>query len=169
MSETEQTEQTGQTDGRGGDAGLKATLQAHLTEAMRSKDRVRAGTLRMALTAITTEEVAGKEQRALTEDEVLRVVTKEAKKRREAAEAYRDARRPELAEAEEAELAVLEGYLPAQLSDEELDTLVREAVAETGVSDMRGMGQVMKALQPRIAGRAEGGRVAAIVKKTLAG
>lgn len=152
-----------------GHTGLKATLQAHLTDAMRSRDRVRAGTLRMALTAITTEEVAGKEQRELSEDEVLRVVNKEAKKRREAAEAYRDARRPELAEAEEAELAVLEGYLPAQLSDEELDTLVREAVAEAGVSDLRGMGQVMKVLQPRIAGRAEGGRVAAIVKRVLAG
>lgn len=149
--------------------GLKATLQAHLTEAMRSKDRVRAGTLRMVLTAITTEEVAGKEHRDLSEEEVLRVVTKEGKKRREAAEAYRDARRPELAEAEEAELAVLEEYLPAQLSDEELVVLVREAVAEAGVSDMRGMGQVMKVLQPRIAGRAEGGRVAAIVKQVLAG
>lgn len=149
--------------------GLKATLQAHLTEAMRSKDRVRAGTLRMVLTAITTEEVAGKEHRDLSEEEVLRVVTKEGKKRREAAEAYRDARRPELAEAEEAELVVLEEYLPAQLSDEELVVLVREAVAEAGVSDMRGMGQVMKVLQPRIAGRAEGGRVAAIVKQVLAG
>ena len=149
--------------------GLKATLQAHLTEAMRSKDRVRAGTLRMVLTAITTEEVAGKEHRDLSEEEVLRVVTKEGKKRREAAEAYRDARRPELAEAEEAELVVLEEYLPAQLSDEELDVLVREAVAEAGVSDMRGMGQVMKVLQPLIAGRAEGGRVAAIVKQVLAG
>lgn len=149
--------------------GLKATLQAHLTEAMRSKDRVRAGTLRMALTAITTEEVAGKEHRELSEEDVLRVLTKEGKKRREAAAAYREARRPELAEAEEAELAVLEEYLPAQLSDEELESLVREAVAETGVSDLRGMGQVMKALQPRIAGRAEGGRVATIVKRVLAG
>lgn len=162
MSEQTRTEATGQT-------GLKATLQAHLTEAMRSKDRVRAGTLRMALTAITTEEVAGKEHRELSEEEVLRVVTKEGKKRREAAEAYRQARRPELAEAEEAELAVLEEYLPAQLSDEELETLVREAVAESGASDLRGMGQVMKVLQPRVAGRAEGGRVAAIVKRALAG
>ncbi|WP_131103470.1 GatB/YqeY domain-containing protein [Ornithinimicrobium sufpigmenti] len=162
MSEQTRTETTGQT-------GLKATLQAHLTEAMRSKDRVRAGTLRMALTSITNEEVAGKEHRELSEEEVLRVVTKEGKKRREAAEAYRQARRPELAEAEEAELAVLEEYLPAQLSDEDLETLVREAVAESGASDMRGMGQVMKVLQPRIAGRAEGGRVAAIVKRALAG
>ena len=149
--------------------GLKATLQQHLTDAMRSKDRVRAGTLRMALTAITTEEVGGKEQRELSEEEVLRVGTKEGKKRGEAAQAYRDAGRPELAETEDAELAILEEYLPAQLSDEQIEVLVREAVTEAGVSDMRGMGQVMKVLQPRIAGQAEGGRVAAIVKKVLAG
>lgn len=149
--------------------GLKATLQHDLTEAMRARDKVRAGTLRMALTSIANEEVAGKEHRDLSEDEVLRVVTKEAKKRREAAEAYRDAQRPELADAEEAELAVLEGYLPAQLSDEELAEMARAAVAETGVTDMRGMGQVMKVLQPRVGGQAEGGRIAAAVKQALAG
>lgn len=147
--------------------GLKATLQQDLTAAMRERDKVRAGTLRMALTAVTTEEVSGKEQRELSDDEVLKVITKEAKKRREAAEAYTGAGRAELAEQEEAELAVLEGYLPAQLSDEELEQLAREAVAETGATDMRAMGQVMKALQPKIAGRAEGGRVAAAVKQAL--
>lgn len=147
--------------------GLKATLQHDLTEAMRARDKVRAGTLRMALTAISTAEVAGTSHHDLSEDEVLRVLTKEAKKRREAAEAYRDASRPELAEAEEAELAVLEGYLPAQLSDEEIAALAREAVAEVGATDMRGMGQVMGVLQPRIAGRAEGGRVAAAVRSAL--
>ena len=149
--------------------GLKATLQQDLTAAMRAKDKVRAGTLRMALTAVTNEEVAGKEQRELSEDEVLKVITKEAKKRREAAEAYSGAGRTELAEQEEAELAVLEGYLPAQLSDEELAALAQDAVAETGATDMRAMGQVMKALQPKIAGRAQGGRVAAAVKQALAG
>lgn len=149
--------------------GLKATLQQHLTDAMRSRDKVRAGTLRMALTSVTTEEVAGKEHRELSEEEVLRVITKEAKKRREAAQAYRDASRPELAEAEEAELAVLEGYLPAQLSDEELAQMAQAAVEESGVTDLRGMGQVMKTLQPKVAGRAEGGRVAAAVKQALSG
>lgn len=149
--------------------GLKATLQQHLTEAMRAQDKVRAGTLRMALTAVTNEEVAGKEHRDLAEDEVLKVLAKEAKKRREAAEAYTGAGRPELAAQEEAELAVLEGYLPAQLSDEELAEMARVAVAEAGVSDMRGMGQVMKVLQPRVAGRAEGGRIAAAVKQALTG
>lgn len=149
--------------------GLKATLQQHLTEAMRAQDKVRAGTLRMALTAVTNEEVAGKEHRDLAEDEVLKVLAKEAKKRREAAEAYTGAGRPELAAQEEAELAVLEGYLPAQLSDEKLAEMARVAVAEAGVSDMRGMGQVMKVLQPRVAGRAEGGRIAAAVKQALTG
>lgn len=147
--------------------GLKATLQQHLTDAMRAQDKVRAGTLRMVLTAVTNEEVAGKAHRELSEDEVLKVVAKEAKKRREAAEAYSGAGRPELAAQEEAELAVLEGYLPAQLDDAELAELAEAAVADAGVSDMRGMGQVMKVLQPRVAGRAEGGRVAAAVKAVL--
>ena len=147
--------------------GLKATLQQDLTAAMRAKDKVRAGTLRMTLSAVTTEEVAGKQARELSDDEVLRVITKEAKKRREAAEAYTGASRPELAAQEEAELEVLETYLPAQLSDAELDELARAAVAESGATDMRGMGQVMKVLQPRVAGRAEGGRVAAAVKQAL--
>lgn len=147
--------------------GLKATLQHDLTEAMRAKDRVRAGTIRMALTAIATEEVAGKEHRELSEEEVLRVVTKEAKKRREAAEAYTGAGRAELAEQEEAELAVLEVYLPAPLDDAELARLAQETVAELGVSGMAGMGQVMKAVQPKVAGRAEGGRVAAAVRAAL--
>ncbi|WP_298749088.1 GatB/YqeY domain-containing protein [uncultured Serinicoccus sp.] len=147
--------------------GLKATLQQDLTAAMRAQDKVRAGTLRMTLSAVTTEEVAGKQARELSDDEVLRVIIKEAKKRREAAEAYTGAARPELAAQEEAELEVLEAYLPAQLSDEELAELAREAVAETGATDMRGMGQVMKVLQPRVAGRAEGGRVAAAVKQAL--
>lgn len=149
--------------------GLKATLQQDLTAAMRAQDKVRAGTLRMALTAVTTEMVAGKEQRELSDDEVLKVIAKEAKKRREAAEAYTGAGRSELAEAEEAELAVLEGYLPAQLSDAELAEMARAAVAETGATDLRAMGQVMKALTPQIAGRAEGGRVAAAVKQALSG
>lgn len=147
--------------------GLKATLKNDLTSAMRAKDKVRAGTLRMVLTAISTEEVSGKSARTLSEDEVLRVVAKEAKKRREAAEAYTDAGRAELAAQENAELTVLETYLPAQLSDAELAELARAAVAELGVSSMAGMGQVMGVLTPRIAGRAEGGRVAAAVRAAL--
>ena len=151
------------------ETSLKTTLQTELQSAMRERDQVRAGTLRMALTAVTNEEVAGKEARALSDDEVLKVITKEAKKRREAATAYTDAKRPELADRELAELAVLEAYLPQQLSDAELDAMVAEAVTESGATGMPQMGLVMKAVQPRVAGRAEGGRIAAAVKKALAG
>jgi uncharacterized protein YqeY len=146
---------------------LKATVQRDLTAAMRERDQVRAGTLRMALTAISTEEVSGKEARELTDDDVLKVLAKEAKKRKEAATAFTDAGRPELAAKEDAELAVLEAYLPAQISDAELESIVAKAVEATGATGMQHMGQVMKAAQAVVAGRADGGRVAAVVKATL--
>lgn len=146
---------------------LKERLQSDLTAAMKSRDELRSATLRMALTAITNEEVAGKKARVLSDDEVLTVLTREAKKRREAAEAFDGAGRDELASRERAEGAVLAGYLPAQLSDDELADLVRAAIAETGADSPKAMGQVMKALQPQVTGRAEGGRVAAEVRKQL--
>ena len=148
---------------------LKDTLRSDLTDAIRSRDAVRAGTLRMVLTSVTTEEVAGTEARELSDDDVLKVIAKEAKKRREASTAYTGAGRAELAAKEDAELAIIETYLPAQLADEEIEALVAEAVAETGATGMPQMGQVMKAVQPRVAGRADGGRVAAVVRKVLAG
>ena len=148
---------------------LKEQLQSDLTTAMRARDQVGASTLRMALTAVTTEEVAGTEHRDLTDDDVLKVLTKEAKKRREAATAYTGAGRTELAAQEEAELAVLEGYLPKQLSDEELEGIVRDAVASSGASGMPQMGLAMKAASAAVAGRAEGGRVAAVVRRVRAG
>ena len=147
--------------------GLKATLRQDLHSAIRAQDKVRSATLRMALTAVTNEEVAGKAHRDLTDADVVGVLTKEAKKRREASAAYTDVGRPELAEQEQAELAVLEVYLPAQLDDAELERLATEAVAEVGASGMPQMGQVMKLLQPRVAGQAEGGRVAAAVRQAL--
>jgi Uncharacterized conserved protein len=148
---------------------LKEQLKADLTAAMRERDQVRAGTIRMVLTAVTNEEVAGKEQRELTDDDVLKVLAKEAKKRREAAEAYESAGRAELAEVEHAELAVLETYLPKQLDDAELERIVREAVATSGATGMQQMGVAMKAANAAVAGRAEGGRVAAVVRQVLAG
>lgn len=151
------------------DSTLKSTLRSDLHDAIRSQDKVRSGTLRMTLTAITNAEVAGTQAKELTDDEVLKVIAKEAKKRKEASTAYVDAGRPELAETEDAELAVLETYLPQQLGDDDLERIVRAAVATTGASGMAQMGQVMKAAQGEIAGRADGGRVAAIVKKVLAG
>lgn len=148
---------------------LKEQLQADLTTAMRARDQVGAGTLRMALTAVTNEEVSGTEHRDLTDDDVLKVLTKEAKKRREAANAYTGAGRPELADKEDAELAVLEGYLPSQLCDGELEGIVRDAVAASGASGMPQMGLAMKAANAAVAGRAEGGRVAGVVRRVLAG
>lgn len=146
---------------------LKQTLQSDLNQAMKSRDKVTAGALRMTIAAVKTAEVSGDTAKELTDDETLKVITKEAKKRREAANAYDAANRPELAEQERAELVVLEKYLPAQLSDAELDQMVAEAVAESGATNMGGMGNVMKILQPKIAGRADGGKIAAAVKRAL--
>lgn len=146
---------------------LKEQLQSDLTVAMKARDELRAATIRMALTAVTTEEVAGKQARVLSDDDIITVLTREAKKRREAAEAFDNAGRAELADRERAEGEVLATYLPAQLGDDELAELVRAAVAESGASDPKAMGQVMKLLQPQVAGRAEGGRVAAEVRRQL--
>jgi len=148
-------------------AELKERLRADLNAAMRARDQVRMRTLRMALTSITNEEVAGAAARDLTDDEIVRVLTREARKRREAAEAFSAAGRGDQAAAERAEGDVLAGYLPAQLGDDELAALVAAAVAETGASGMAGLGQVMKAVTPRVAGRADGARVAAEARRQL--
>jgi uncharacterized protein YqeY len=150
-------------------AALKDRLRSDLTAAMKARDEVTVRTLRMALTSVTREEVAGATARELSDDEVLTVLTREAKRRREAADAFAAAGRDEQAEAERAEGAVLDAYLPAQLSDAELGELVTAAIEETGASTPRDMGQVMKLLTPRIAGRAEGGRVTAEVRRRLQG
>jgi uncharacterized protein YqeY len=147
---------------------LKQRLQDDLTAAMKSRDELRAATIRLTLSAITNEEVAGKAARQLSDDEVLKVITREAKKRREAAEAFAQGGRAESAERERAEGEVLAAYLPQQLSDEELAELVRAAVAESGASGPKAMGAVMKVVNPKVAGRAEGGRLAAEVKRQLA-
>jgi hypothetical protein len=149
---------------------LKARLQSDLTEAMRGRDELSTATIRMALTAVRSEEVSGTVARELSDAEVVTVLTREAKKRREAATAFEDAGRPEKAAREREELGVLQTYLPSQLSDDDLTALVAEevaAVAATGATGMQAMGRVMKALQPRVAGRAEGGRVAAEVRRQL--
>jgi hypothetical protein len=147
---------------------LKERLRTDLSAAMRTRDQVRLRTLRMALTAITNEEVAGASSRELSDDEIVKVLTREAKKRREAADAFGSAGRAEQAAAERAEGEVLAEYLPAQLGDEELTHLVTEVIAETGAAGMPAMGQVMKAATPRVAGRADGARVAAEVRRQLA-
>jgi hypothetical protein len=146
---------------------LKDRLRADLNTAMRARDQVRMRTLRMALTSITNEEVAGASARDLSDEEIVKVLTREAKKRREAAEAFGAAGRDEQAAAERAEGDVLAGYLPAQLDDDELGALVSAAIAETGAAGMKSMGQVMKVLTPQVAGRADGARVAAEVRRRL--
>jgi hypothetical protein len=134
---------------------------------MKSRDQLRTATLRMTLAAITTEEVAGAQARELSDDEVQRVITRETRKRREAAEAFDQAGRPELADRERAEGALLEDYLPKQLDDAELAELVRAAVVEAGATEPRQLGAVMKLVQPRVAGRADGRRVSNEVRRQL--
>ena len=149
---------------------LKTRLQSDLTTAMKGRDELSAATIRKALTAITNEEVAGKEHRELTDDDVVTVLGREAKKRREAAEAYDAANRPELAERERAELGVLQAYLPQALDEAEVRAIIDAAVAQvtaTGASGGAAMGQVMKLVQPQVKGRADGGQVAALVKAAL--
>jgi len=148
---------------------LKERLRADLTTAMKARDEVRTRTLRMALTSVSNEEVAGKAARELSDDEVLKILAREAKRRREAATAFEEAGRDEQAAAERAENAILADYLPAQLDDGELTSLVAAAIAETGAAGMPAMGQVMKTVTPQVAGRAEGGRVAAEVRRQLSG
>ena len=148
---------------------LKERLRSDLTTAIKARDEVRSSTLRMVLTSITNAEVAGKESRELTDEDVLGVLTSESKKRREAAEAFADAGREEQAAKEKAEAAVIAGYLPEQLTAEEIDALVAETIDELGVrgDGMKAMGRVMGVLTPRTKGRADGGAVAAAVRREL--
>jgi uncharacterized protein YqeY len=148
--------------------GLKEKLQADLTDAIRSRNEVVSGTVRMLLAAITNEEVAGKAAKVLTDAEIITVLSREAKKRREAVEAYTQAKRDDLASKEKAEAAVIANYLPEQLSEDEIKKLIQAAIAETGAAGAAGMGLVMKVLQPMIAGKADGGVVSGLVKAALA-
>jgi uncharacterized protein YqeY len=146
---------------------LKDQLRTDLTTAMKSRDELRTATLRMALAAVSAEEVAGKEARELSDDEVQAVLRREAKKRREAADAFAEAGRTQQAERERAEGGVLAGYLPAQMEDADLAALVADVITQTGASGMKDMGRVMGAAQAAVAGRADGSRVAAEVRRQL--
>ncbi|HEY4315863.1 MAG TPA: GatB/YqeY domain-containing protein [Actinomycetes bacterium] len=147
--------------------GLKDRLQSDLTTAMKARNELRTATLRMALTAVRTEEVSGKSSRTLEDSEVVTVLGREAKKRREASEAFDQGGRPEQAARERAEGEVLAEYLPQQLADAEVAAIVAAAVAETGAAGPQAMGQVMKVVTPQTQGRADGGRVAAEVRRQL--
>jgi uncharacterized protein YqeY len=151
-------------------AQLKDQLKKDLTDAIKSHNQVISGTLRMALTAVTNEEVAGKESRELSDNEVLSVLTKEAKKRRESVDAYMQANRKDLADKESAELTVLEKYLPAALSEQELEDIIAKAITEAtnqGATGMKAMGIVMKIIQPQTVGRVDGTLLANKVKEKL--
>jgi uncharacterized protein YqeY len=151
-------------------AQLKDQLKKDLTDAIKAHNQVISGTLRMALTAVTNEEVAGKESRELSDNEVLSVLTKEAKKRRESVDAYMQANRKDLADKESAELTVLEKYLPAALSEQELEDIIAKAITEAtnqGATGMKAMGIVMKIIQPQTVGRVDGTLLANKVKEKL--
>ena len=147
--------------------GLKEKLQSDLTEAIRGRAEVKSGTIRMLLSAITNEEVSGKAARVLTDAEIITVLSREAKKRREALDAYIAAKRTDLADKEKAEGEVIAEYLPAQLSEDEIKKMIGDAIAETGATGPAGMGLVMKVLSPKIAGKADGGVVSGLVKAAL--
>jgi len=148
---------------------LKEKLQSDLTQSMRDRDELRSGTIRMVLTAIKNEEVSGKEARELSDAEVITVLSREAKKRREAAEAYEQAGAKDRAATEKVEGEIIATYLPAQLSELEIKDLISAAIAETGAAGPQQMGLVMKFIQPKIAGRADGGLVSSLVKAALTG
>jgi len=148
--------------------GLKEKLQTDLTDAIRARDEVKSGTIRMLLAAITNEEVAGKAAKVLVDAEVITVLSREAKKRREAVEAYTQAKRDDLANKEKAEAAVIALYLPEQLSEAEIKSMIIDAIAETKASGPAGMGLVMRVLQPKLVGRSDGKYVSNLIKSILA-
>lgn len=150
-------------------SALKDRLRTDLTAAMKSRDELRASTIRMVLTSITNAEVAGKEHRELSDDDIIGVLSTEAKKRREAATAFEEGGRAEMAAKEAAEGRIIADYLPAQLSEEEIGDLVRAAIDSTGAAGegMRAMGKVMGVVTPQVKGRADGAVVAAEVRRQL--
>jgi len=148
---------------------LKDRLRTDLTASIKARDASRSSTLRMVLTSITNAEVAGKQAKVLTDEDVIGVLSAEAKKRREAAEAFENAGRTEMAAKERSEAEVIAVYLPAQLGELEIADLVTSAIASLGVLDegMRALGKVMGVIQPQVKGRADGGAVAAEVRRQL--
>ncbi|AMY22302.1 GatB/YqeY domain-containing protein [Rhodococcoides fascians] len=151
---------------------LKARIRTDLTTAMKAKDKLRLATLRMILAAIQTEEVSGKEAHELTDDDVLKVLAKESKKRGESAEIYTQNGRGELAANEHAEAQIINEYLPTPLTDQELATIVDTAIAQVAEElgerpAMKQMGQVMKIASGLAAGKADGSRLSKAVKDRL--
>ncbi|MEY4280121.1 MAG: hypothetical protein RL313_384 [Actinomycetota bacterium] len=149
--------------------GLKEKLQSDLTEAIRGRDELTSGTIRMVLTAITNEEVSGKEARTLSDAEIITVLSREGKKRREASEAFEAAGRADKAALEKSEGEVIAKYLPEQLSEDDVKKMIAAAIASTGAAGPADMGKVMGVLKAQVAGKADGGMVSGLVKAALAG
>lgn len=149
--------------------GLAERIQQDLTAAMKARDSHTVGTLRMVLAAVKNARVASGQSGEVTDEQTLELLTREAKKRNEAAEAYDAADRPELAEKERDELAVIRGYLPEQLDEDTLRGFVDEAIAETGASGPGDLGKVMSAVMPKVKGRADGKAINALVRERLTG
>lgn len=152
-----------------GMSALKDRLRQDLTTAIKARDHIRSSTIRMVLTAITNAEVSGKEARELSDDDIVGVLSTEAKKRREAAQAFTDGDREQMAAKERAEAAVIADYLPEQLGEDEIAALVSAAIAQVGAAGegMKAMGKVMGIVTPQTKGRADGGTVAAEVRRQL--
>ena len=146
---------------------IKENLRSDLTEAIRGRDEITSSTIRMVLTAITNEEVSGKEARVLSDDEIITVLSREAKKRREASEAFDNADRADKAALEKAEGEIIAKYLPAQLSVDDIKKMISEAIASTGAAGPADMGKVMGAVKPLIAGKADGSIVSTLVREAL--
>lgn len=145
---------------------LKEQIQKDMIEAMKTKDDLKVGVLRMVKAAILKFETAGDRKQA-TDEDILNLIGKEAKQRQESAESFRTGGRPELAEKEDKEIAILKTYLPTQLSEEELKKIIQETISEVGATSKADMGKVMGALMPKIRGKADGGQVNKMVGELL--
>ena len=148
---------------------LKEQFTSDLTDAMRQSDEVRKSTLRMLITAINVAEVAGSERRQLNDEQVMQVVIKQVKQRRESIDEFQKAGRQDLADKEAAELKVLEAYMPPQMPREEIEVEARKAIAEVGAKGLSDKGKVMQTLMPRLSGHADGRDINAVVAELLAG
>src|SRR5512136_2524470 len=146
---------------------LEERLDADLKDAMRSGDDVRKLAIRSAKTAITEAKVAGTEQRTLSDEDVLRILQKQVKQRRDSVAEFTKGGRIDLVEKEEAEIAVLEKYLPQQMGEDEIRARAQAVIAELGVTDQKGLGQVMKRLTADLRGQADGATVSRIVRELL--
>lgn len=147
---------------------LKEQLANDLKDAIRQGDEVRKSSLRMLMSAINTEEVSGSERHELADDDVMKVIARQVKQRRESIDEFQKAGRKELADKEEAELKVLQAYMPEQMGRDEIEAEAKKVIAEVGATGPQDKGKVMQAIMPRLSGRAEGRDINEVVTELLA-